>query len=614
MDGIQKESGQPQSAPSSGAMSGSGAPGLSTRNPAASADKAVRINPRRPRGTGRFSGLGLQGKLILSFSSLLLAAMSLASWVVVTRSSHTVADILGEQTRQIAQTVAMAASPGYEDASGAELNQLGRELLRNRNVVLVIFTDAAGRPTATFCRDANFDPNAETGPWRSGTQHLMQVKARKSTTLGHYLQVTAPVFDLRRAGRGVSINYSAFEEETAADTRLLGYATVGLSIDQESAQIQRVSVLGIGAGCIIFIASLPLASGLIHRIFLPIRQLVYATHRIAAGDYEAHVATNRPDEIGRLAESFNGMVDRIREHKKQLQIANDELANANRDLEQKVNQRTRELQASNSRLSSEIAEKEDFLRAVSHDLNAPLRNISGMATMLLMKYRERFDEDVIHRLERIRKNVEVETDLIAELLELSRIKTRRQKTEAIDMNVLVEEVAGVFDDDLGQRKIALSVETPLPPLLAEKARMRQVFQNLIDNAIKYMGDTPGKEKAIRISHRMVEDGVEFAVADTGVGIDAEDLTKVFYVFRRGKNSAEVKVPGKGVGLASVKSIVETYDGRIWVESTVGQGSTFRFTVPRKHVAPAPPAAEGNQTPQVTAEDGPDGRPQGRAAA
>src|SRR6185369_5713442 len=100
------------------------------------------------------------------------------------------------------------------------------------------------------------------------------------------------------------------------------------------------------------------------------------------------------------------------------------------------------------RLSSEIAEKEDFLRAVSHDLNAPLRNISGMATMLLMKNRERFDEDIIHRLERIQKNVEVETDLIAELLELSRIKTRRLKMEEVAVEPLVLQVRDLFEDDL----------------------------------------------------------------------------------------------------------------------------------------------------------------------
>src|SRR4029434_9120644 len=122
-----------------------------------------------------------------------------------------------------------------------------------------------------------------------------------------------------------------------------------------------------------------------------------------------------------------------------------ELSDQNHDLEEKVQQRTAQLETANKRLSSEIAEKEDFLRAVSHDLNAPLRNISGMASMLLMKNREKFDEDVIHRLERIQKNVQVETGLIGELLELSRIKTRRQKMEDVDLAALIREIGELFE-------------------------------------------------------------------------------------------------------------------------------------------------------------------------
>jgi signal transduction histidine kinase len=96
-----------------------------------------------------------------------------------------------------------------------------------------------------------------------------------------------------------------------------------------------------------------------------------------------------------------------------------------------------------------------------------------------------------------------------------------------------------------------------------------------------MGEKPARE--IHVTCRLLDDEAEFAVRDTGIGIDREDLAKVFYVFRRGKNSAEMKVAGKGVGLASVKSIIETYNGRIWVESEPGTGSTFRFTVHRKFV-------------------------------
>jgi signal transduction histidine kinase len=328
--------------------------------------------------------------------------------------------------------------------------------------------------------------------------------------------------------------------------------------------------------------------------------------------------------------------EKLEQANDQLEEANRQLANANRELEGKVHRRTAELERANQRLSREIAEKEDFLRAVSHDLNAPLRNIAGMAAMLLMKHRQTFDEDVIHRLERIQRNVQVETDLIAELLELSRIKTRRQRMELVYLDTLVRELGEVFAQDLETRQIRLIYDTPLPALVCERARIRQVFQNLVDNAIKYMGEgsaaeeggqrsevggqegnaslgtqpgstehadvtAPGTRlKEIHVGAADGPNGPEFWVRDTGIGIEEEDLDKLFRVFRRGRSLAVQSVAGKGVGLASVKSIIETYDGTIRVESRLGHGSTFRFTIDRKYL-PGPAPAGG-----AAAEDGPGG--------
>src|SRR5437764_9279822 len=100
-----------------------------------------------------------------------------------------------------------------------------------------------------------------------------------------------------------------------------------------------------------------------------------------------------------------------------------------------------------------------------------------MATMLLMKSKEKFDADIIHRLERIQKNVEAETDLIAELLELSRIKTRRQNMEPVNLNQLLRDIQGVLENDLSSHGIEFVLDNDLPIVTCEKARVRQVFQN-----------------------------------------------------------------------------------------------------------------------------------------
>jgi signal transduction histidine kinase len=338
---------------------------------------------------------------------------------------------------------------------------------------------------------------------------------------------------------------------------------------------------------------------LIHRIFNPIRQLVVATRCMASGDLNVRVNTDRPDVTGDLARAFNDMAITVKKQREDLQLANHQLELANADLENRVALRTGELEAANKLLNREIAEKEDFLRAVSHDLNAPLRNISGMASMLLLKHRERLDEDIVHRLERICKNVEVETGLITELLELSRIKTRRQKVEFVEIGPLIKEIEGLFENDLKSKSISLVLDAPMPVLRGERLRFRQIFQNLIDNAIKYMGDAPVREIHIGCRSQSQPTGtagirqlIEFYVWDTGMGIHPDDMDKVFFVFRRGRNVSSVA--GKGVGLASVKTIVETYGGTICVQSELGHGSTFSFTIGAEHVAGMSPSQESRQ--------------------
>ena len=546
--------------------------------------------------------IGLQGKLIFAFMLMLTLALGSSCWLFVSHSTRRLSDIMGEQARQISYALALSSKSSVESNDVRELKQIGDDLLKSRNILFVAFLDKNAKPICLASRDPDFTW-AHLPFLKDRTSTLMRVHEGSSPALGRYAAVTAPVLNnpvpLLQGG-GPSAKGLA--HEPAAATRLLGYVSVGISEANEETLVRRINYYVVGIGFIIFAVSLPFSYLLVHRIFLPIRQLVAATQRIARGDLETSVAIHRPDVIGDLARQFNDMVQTVRAHRdalndanhnlaeanlklaaanEQLEHANHQLAKANQDLEHKVTERTGQLETANRRLQSEIREKEDFVRAVSHDLNAPLRNIDGMAAMLLMKHRDKLDEDVIHRLERIQKNVQVETDLITELLELSRIKTRRQKMENVDLNVLVHDLAGMFENDLKSKGIDLAIETPLPQLNCEKSRFRQVFQNLIDNAIKYMGEGPVKK--IRLGCTVRSDEAEFYVKDTGIGIDAEDISRVFVVFRRGKNAAQ-NVSGKGVGLASVKSIIETYNGTIWVESKPGQGSTFRFTVNGRYVA------------------------------
>jgi signal transduction histidine kinase len=537
----------------------------------------------------------LQVKLVLGFTAVLTLVIAGSYCVFVNETEDRLLDMMGEQAKEMATALAWLSEDAIGRADPAELEKSASNLISSRNLVHVGFYDPEGRALVQSSRDPDYEYRV-IGPseFRQMTSSLMRVSRKRSALFGDFFEVTAPVMSTSSRTRGSSPDH--------ASTRLVGYVTVGVSGQYEVAQMHRVNAMVLGVGCIVAMLALPTSYLVVRRICAPIQELVTASRRIIDGNLDARVTTaDRSDLIGELARSFNEMTLWVKHNQREIASANAKLEEANRDLEQKVEQRTAALESANRRLSQEIAEKEDFLRAVSHDLNAPLRNISGMATMLLMKNRDKFDEDVVHRLERIKSNVDVETDLISELLELSRIKTRRQKMERVDVEQIVWELRGMFENDLKSKGIDLVLDSTLPQLNCERARVRQVFQNLIDNAIKYMGDK--FERRIHVGCQVRATEAEFYVRDTGLGIEAEDVDKVFFVFRRGKNTAAQNIAGKGVGLASVKSIIETYGGRIWVQSKAGEGSTFRFTIDAAYVPAtgrAAPLPAESSDPQSTA--------------
>ena len=334
--------------------------------------------PTRRTGTGGcgldaaarvlFSALsrwvGLEGKIVVAVVALLAAALGSTCWLWASRIDPQVTKILGEQARQTAVTLSMAARPGFASGDIGALQSMGNELLKARNILFVAFYDVSGKNIATADRESS--PHGPP-PSLLTTQvsSLAQVRVGSSQALGDYLEVCQPVL--------------ADRTMAPKSSRLMGYVSVGISPTAEQRQVQWVNYFATGIGCVVILCFLPLAYLLVHRIFLPIRQLVAATNRISAGDLDAAVAIDRTDAIGDLARSFNAMIETIKRQQQDLRQANTRPGT-------KVTQRTAQLEAANRRLSSEIAEKEDFLRAVSHDLNAPLRNISGMTSMLLTKH------------------------------------------------------------------------------------------------------------------------------------------------------------------------------------------------------------------------------------
>jgi len=254
-------------------------------------------------------------------------------------------------------------------------------------------------------------------------------------------------------------------------------------------------------------------------------------------------------------------------------------------LEQRVQHRTQLLLEANRRLQELDKLKSDFVSTVSHELRTPMTSIKGYVDNILDGLTGALTERQSYYLSRVKSNVERLTRMINELLDLSRIEAGKVELNLgnVRMREFVSEVVEGFQGMAQEKGLTLRAHQPdeLPVIRCDHDKLHQVLTNLIQNAIKF---TPtGGE--VRVESQMLGDGyLQIGVIDTGCGIPPHELDKVFEQFYRGE-SGSPDDPRWGLGLAIAKSLVKLHGGRIWVESTPGQGSRFYFTVP---IAPPSP--------------------------
>jgi signal transduction histidine kinase len=223
-------------------------------------------------------------------------------------------------------------------------------------------------------------------------------------------------------------------------------------------------------------------------------------------------------------------------------------------------------------ISSANEELTNFAYVVSHDLKAPLRAIGSLADWLSTDYADKFDDEGKEHMRLLINRVRRMDGLIDGILQYSRVGRVKEAVVPIDVDRLVRDVIDLL---VPPKHIGVTIDGRLPIVVAERTRIQQVFQNLISNAIKYM-DKPQGEVHIRCFDDA--DEWRFCVADNGPGIEQRHFEKIFQLFQT--LAPRDKVESTGVGLALVKKIVEMYRGRVWVESAVGQGTTFWFTLPK----------------------------------
>ena len=364
----------------------------------------------------------------------------------------------------------------------------------------------------------------------------------------------------------------------------LGTLVLAYDLDQ---LYDRLQLYGAVVTCVFLfstLAALVLSTRLRSVITTPITELAKVSTLVSSSrDYSIRARKSSGDELGLLVDAFNDMLSGIQSRDAELRhalLAREEALNdagkAHASLETtlaSIAQLNLELRTSNENLARSNADLERFAFIASHDLQEPLRMITIYSQLMVRSYSGSIDPRASLFLENIESGTRRMRELLADLLAYAEIGGRfDQPVGPVDLNLVVQQVRDNLALAIGESGTVITAAN-LPVIRGDESHFIPLFQNLIGNAIKYRGDQSPK---IDIVTSRMNGQIRICVSDNGIGIAPEYHSKIFVAFKRlhGK-----KIPGTGIGLAICQRVVERYGGRIWVESELGQGSNFIFTLP-----------------------------------
>lgn len=415
----------------------------------------------------------------------------------------------------------------------------------------VIYHYGANPFTGLFCSKQDFDK-------------ILKSKKRQaivlSSVIGKKVFVSASDFDypfLVKQGIDFKILISQDAEEVFSPLKEL--------------LLQRTKVFAILLPIMILLG---IVSG--RAVTRSIRKLHRASLRVAQGDYQVKTALKTHDELEELSGVFDGMVASIKEKQEILKAQADKLSAAQREtLEalRKTREHEKQIAAYAQKLEYTNRELEQFASIVSHDLQEPLRMVAGYLQLLEKRYIGRLDQDADDFIKYAVQGALRMKALIDTILSYSRSGSAQINLQPVDAQQLFDTVLSVLKPSINEYKVSITHD-PLPVVIFDMTQLGQLFQNLLSNAIKYRRNDSPK---VHISSEKRENEWVFSVRDNGIGIAKKDQERIFQVFQRADTRGTQA--GTGLGLAICKKIVERHGGKIWVESELGEGAVFYFTIP-----------------------------------
>ena len=541
-----------------------------------------------PRWRNRFPGFSsFRARVFWSVVPVVVSFLVFQGWMNVREHRQLVTREFEKRGQALASNLGFASELGAFSEDTQLLEAAMRGTLRNPDVSYVLIHSRDGRVLAR-------GGQSETSGTPPGDAQRERPSARQVERGGErFLEFVSPIVS-ERSQTPDEVLLGARVRPRGEEVReeVIGAATVGLSLAGVEAQVRSLATLWGGITVAFLIVSAVVLYGFSLRITNPIKQLTQQAQKIAAGELQQQIAVRSRDEIGSLAAAFNFMTGSLRVSMNEKERALSELAELNRTLEDRIRQRTveleergvalerslREIEEKSRQLAAASRHKSDFLANVSHELRTPMNAILGFNEMILDQVYGDISDELRRPLSDIQQSGRHLLRLISDVLDLSKIEAGRMDLVLGEYSVLDTVTAvRVSLASLAVEKgleFMVSVPADMPLAYGDGRRVTQCLLNLAGNALKFT-----RQGRVEITVDLLNEMLRFRVSDTGIGISREQMDKLFTEFQQADATIAREFGGTGLGLSITRKFVEMHGGRVWAESEIGQGSTFFFSIP-----------------------------------